>query len=166
MYKYLIPGAILAYLLFMRKKTDTKPTETGPMKLSDKGVKFLIKHEGKRRKAYKDTKGFWTIGIGHLILPNEKHLLTATLTDQEITDILRKDIAIAENAINKENLNLNQNQFDALVSFVFNIGIGAWKKSTMLKLLKKGENQLASAQFDRWENKNRRAAEKQLFLTV
>ena len=125
-----------------------------------------MKHEGKRYKAYKDSKGLATIGVGHLILKSEPHLLTATLNDQQIIDLLNKDLQTAQNAINRENLELTQNQFDSLVSFVFNVGAGAFKRSTLLKLLKQGKTQEAAQQFARWENKQRREDEKNLFLTA
>jgi lysozyme len=134
------------------------------MQISAQGIKFLVKHEGKRYKAYQDTKGLWTIGVGHLILKSEPHLLTETLNDQQVIDLLNKDIQTSQNAINRENLQLTQNQFDSLVSFVFNVGAGAFKRSTLLRLLKEGKPDEAAKQFARWENKKRREDEKNLFL--
>lgn len=154
---FFILGAL--YLLYGNKGKNA-------MQISAQGIKFLVKHEGKRYKAYQDTKGLWTIGVGHLILKSEPHLLTATLNNQQVIDLLNKDLQTAQNAINRENLQLNQNQFDSLASFVFNVGAGAFKRSTLLKLLKEGKTQEAAQQFARWENKKRREDEKALFLTA
>lgn len=147
------------YLLNNKKAVNVRT-------ISPEGIKFLVKHEGKRYKAYQDAKGLYTIGVGHLILKSEPHLLTATLNDKQVIELLRKDIATAEAAINAQNLQLTQNQFDSLVSFVFNVGSGAFKRSTLLRLLKEGKPQEAALQFARWENKKRREEEKELFLTA
>lgn len=75
----------------------------------------------------------WTIGFGHVILAGEYF---TSITQQEAEILLRKDIVIAENCINKAvKVPVSQNQFDALVSFVFNVGCDAFIKSTMLREL-------------------------------
>lgn len=75
----------------------------------------------------------WTIGFGHVILPGEHF---TTITEQEAEELLRKDISIAENCINSAvKVSISQNQFDALVSFTFNVGCKAFLESTMLKEL-------------------------------
>lgn len=147
---------VLALILSKRSKKD--------MQISKNGLAFIIKHEGKRNKAYKDSKGLWTTGVGHLILKHEQHLINAMLTDAQVMDLLAADLQTAQRAINSQGLNLTQNQFDALVSFVFNVGAGAFRRSTLLKKLKEGNAQAAAEQFARWENKKRREEEKQLFL--
>ena len=100
------------------------------MKTSDAGLQALEKREGKRNKAYKDTKGIWTIGVGHTG-PNVYEGLA--WTDQQVEDALRDDVKIAEDCINKYvTVPLTQNQFDALVSFIFNVGVMAFRRSTCL----------------------------------
>jgi lysozyme len=103
-------------------------------KMSLKGIDFLIAREGFRNAAYKDSKGLWTIGVGHLIQPNENYLLTKTLTNNEVLQLLKKDITKYEKAVNDSILfPLSQNKFDALVSLAFNIGVEAFKTSTLSK---------------------------------
>lgn len=136
------------------------------MKLSSKGLASLILREGKRNKAYKDTIGIWTIGVGHTG-PEVKEGLQ--WTDQQIEYALLKDVLWAEEAVNDVNSLLTQNQFDALVSFVFNVGATAFAKSTMKKMLDKGLFSEAAKQFDRWvippEITSRRMSEKAQFLS-
>lgn len=113
--------------------------------------KFLIQEEGIRNRVYKDSAGIDTIGIGHRILTSEKRLLSVTLTPKEIEDIFFLDIVNAENAINSSiDVALNPNQQAALMSFVFNVGANAFKKSTMLKLINQERFVEAGLQFPRW----------------
>lgn len=136
------------------------------MKLSKKGIEALILREGTRNNAYLDTKGIPTIGVGHTG-PEVK--MGLVWTNQQIEYALAKDVLWAEEAVNDVNCLLTQTQFDALVSFVFNIGATAFAKSTMKKLLDKGEIKLAAEQFNRWvipkEITSRRISEKAQFLS-
>lgn len=103
------------------------------MKMSEAGLKKLEVREGRRNKAYLDTKGIPTIGVGHT---GPEVYIGLAWTDQQITDAFADDIKWAENAVNKYvTVPLTQNQFDALVSFVFNIGETGFRRSTALKLL-------------------------------
>jgi GH24 family phage-related lysozyme (muramidase) len=136
------------------------------MKISQQGVKKLEQREGKRNKAYKDTKGIWTIGVGHTG-PNVYEGLA--WTDQQIEDALRDDLAWAEQTVNESvKVVLTQNQYDALVSFVFNIGATAFKKSTLLKLLNQGLYDMAAEAFLMWNKPpeiiGRRNSEREQFL--
>ena len=136
------------------------------MRLSDVGLLKLRSREGSKNKAYKDTKGIWTIGVGHTG-PEVKPGLE--ISEAEISRLLANDVKWAEVAVNAVAVPLNQQQFDALVSFVFNIGASAFAKSTMKKLLDKGDMAGAAAQFDRWvipkEITGRRMDEKKQFLS-
>ena len=144
------------------------------MKISDNGIKFIANWEGKRNSTYLDAVGLPTIGIGHLIKKGES--FPKPLTDKEVYDLFRKDIIGFENTINSSvKVKLTQNQFDALVSFAFNVGVGAFLQSTLLKLLNKSDYKGASEQFLRWNKgggrvilglTNRRTAEKNLFNKV
>ena len=117
------------------------------MKTSDKGIEFIKKHEGFRTKAYKCTGGKWTIGYGHTL--NVKS--TDVIDKAQAEDFLRQDLKVAENNVNKYNLNINQNKFDALVSFVFNVGVGNFSSSTLLKRLKVNPNDISiRKEFSRW----------------
>ena len=110
------------------------------MRMSAQGRAWLTREEGYRAKAYRDSAGHWTIGIGHLIRDDERHLLTATLTRQEAEDLLTHDLAPFEDVVNKTiQRPLNQAQFDALVSLAFNIGAGAFRKSTVARRINEGQ---------------------------
>lgn len=96
-------------------------------RLSKNGENLLIVNEAKRNKAYKDIRGFWTIGIGHLIKPDEPYLLNTTLNDTEIMMLFRKDISHVEDWININcKWQPNQNQFDALCSFLHQYNINKY----------------------------------------
>lgn len=103
------------------------------MNLSQGGIDFIKAEEAFRAQAYRDQGGRWTIGYGHLIrLPAEQHLLSATITMAQGEALLRTDAADAELAVSDTiTVPLAQNQFDALVSLAFNIGQGAFKRSTV-----------------------------------
>lgn len=142
------------------------------MNISKNGLNYLIQREGERLKAYKDTKGIWTIGVGDIDINNDG--IRDVREGMAITQLqsmanLNLDIQWAEDAVNEVDSPLSQNQFDALVSFVFNIGASAFYNSTIRKLLNKGEYELAAKQFDRWvipkENTKRRMSEKEQFLS-
>lgn len=155
-------------------------------RLSQHGIDLLKQFEGFSALVYKDPAGIATIGYGHVLTSGERDLTYVTAADAEA--LLRTDCEIAENYINataagKGSLNggysLNQNQFDALVLLVFNIGITAYRHSTLLRRLQNGDKTGASEQFLVW-NKitvngvkkvsrglvNRRAAERLLFLKL
>jgi lysozyme len=118
------------------------------MKTSDEGVDKIEKREGVRFVAYKDVKGIWTIGVGHTG-PEVKEGLVWNA--EQVKQALESDLKTAEDAINElVKVTLTQYQFDALVSFVFNVGVGAFEKSTMLKYINQGDFEGAALQFDRW----------------
>lgn len=106
------------------------------MKASDKAYALIRRFEGKSNKAYQDSAGVWTIGYGHTggVVKGQ------TISDDEVERLLAEDVAVAENAVNAQNLNLTQDQFDALVDFVFNLGAGNFKKSTLLKKISNDPN--------------------------
>ena len=90
------------------------------MKTSDKGIDFIKRHEALRLNAYLDAVGVWTIGYGHTGGVNGGD----AISEKQAEEFLRADLATAERALNSTRLQLNQNQFDALVSFIFNVGVG------------------------------------------
>lgn len=100
---------------------------------SAEGREKITLREGRRNKAYLDSKGIPTIGVGHT---GPEVYIGLAWTNQQIDDALKDDLQEAEECINKYvTVPLTQNQFDALVSFVFNIGVMAFRRSTCLKLL-------------------------------
>lgn len=124
------------------------------MRISDKGIQFIVKEEGERLTAYQDSVGIWTIGVGHTGWVDSKPVARGmTITKEKSREILRKDLARFERTINEGVIPpLEQHQFDALVSLVFNIGEGAFRRSTLLKLLNRGDYIGASQQFLAWKN--------------
>lgn len=104
------------------------------MQTSENGLKLIAKFEGISLKPYRDVVGLWTIGFGHLIgdgssLPNNWN---RTLTLDECYDLLASDVRKFELGIKRYiNVELTQNQFDALVSFAFNLGLGTLQRSTL-----------------------------------
>jgi lysozyme len=139
------------------------------MKIGFKGLNLIKEFEGFRAKAYKCPAGVWTIGYGHTrgVTP------TMTITLVEAEKLLRQDVGWAETVVNEYvSVGLNQSQFDALVSFVFNVGSGHFKSSTLLKKLNKGEYKEVPIELKRWNKANgkvlpgltrRRKAEGDLF---
>lgn len=122
-------------------------------------------------KVYLCPAGKKTIGYGHVVRDSEHFPALITLGDAE--SILANDLSPVEIYLNGVFPDLNQNQFDALASFCFNVGIGAFEKSTMFVRLKAGDTFGAASQFSRWTFGGgkelpglvkRRIAERDLFL--
>ena len=135
------------------------------MNMSDVGLKLLKLREGSRNKAYQDTKGIWTIGVGHT---GPEVVEGLVWSDAQVLDALRKDVATTEKCLDDNVVVLlGQNQVDALCSFIFNVGVGAFRRSTMLRFINKGMMKEAAAEFDRWhippEITSRRNSEKAQF---
>lgn len=124
------------------------------MKIGKKGIDLLKKWEQSPNGnfasiSYKCPGGKNTIGWGHVIKSTDKIVQPITLKQAE--DLLINDVKIAEETINKlVKITINQNQFDALVCLVFNIGFDNFKKSTLLKLLNYETLRQVPAQFMRW----------------
>ena len=131
----------------------------------------LIKHfEGYRSEPYLDAVGKLTVGYGHLVRKGE--IFTDT-SKPAMEALLKEDMGVAEAVVKRYvKVPLNSNQFSALVSLVYNIGIGAFKDSTLLAKLNKGDYATAAREFLRWDYAGgdrlrgltkRREAEKRLF---
>ena len=143
--------------------------EENIMAIAKSTLDFITKEEGARNKAYKDSKGLWTIGVGHLIKVDEQNLITATLTDEQVEDLLRSDLKWCSEAIETSvKVPLQQHQFDALYSLCFNIGGTAFKNSTVVKRINAGDINGAAAAIEMWNKPdvliNRRKRERALFL--
>ena len=139
------------------------------MALTESTFRLIAGFEGKRNKAYKDTEGHWTTGVGHLIKPNEQHLIHTVLTDAQVEELFRSDAQWCDDAITSSvKVPLNQNQYDALASLCFNIGAHGFKTSRLVKALNTGNYKLAGDYFMDWIRPsvliNRRKQEKALFL--
>lgn len=110
------------------------------MKISSQGLKALSAREGIRTHAYRDTRGIWTIGVGHTSAAGPPNVSEGTtLTLQQVLDLFAKDVARYENTVNRAiKVDLTQNQFDALVSICYNIGVGAFAGSSMVRDINAG----------------------------
>lgn len=153
------------------------------VKLSDNGKRFIKNAEGLRLSAYRCSAGKLTVGYGHRILPEEEALylrMKPVITIAEADTLFEKDQQRFANALNEDlakcGIKLTQNQFDALVAFIFNIGVGAWRGSTALRDLEDGKLVFIPREMQRWVHddhgnvidglKRRRASEIALFNKV
>lgn len=143
-------------------------------RVSNSGINLICGFEGLKLKAYDDGVGVWTIGFGTTIYPNGIKVKKGdTCTEAQAKAYMAHDLKKFESAVNSAvTVPINQNQFDALVSLSYNIGTGAFKKSTLLKKLNEEDYKGASAQFAVWNKGggrvmqglvNRRAVERKLF---
>lgn len=163
-----IAGILAAGMIYM-KSTISKKT------LSQNGLNFIKAHEGYSGTMYLDQAGKPTIGYGHLIKPGESF---NTITSEQAEALLSADVYFAVSAVNDNvKVSLTQNQFDSLVSFVFNIGVNAFRDSTLLLKLNAGDYIGAFHELPRWNKVtingskvvsdglvNRRQAEQALFF--
>lgn len=119
------------------------------MKISQAGIDFIIKHEGFELEPYQDAAGLWTVGCGHLFTKGEP---IEKITEEKAYELLKEDLKIVEDAINKyfKKFPLTQNQFDALCSLYFNIGIGRITSSSVFRLWQDGKIEDAAEAFLLW----------------
>lgn len=117
------------------------------MTTSQAGRDLIKKYEGLRLKAYKCPAGVWTVGYGHT-----RGVTSSTEISQSMADLfLLDDIRPLERYINKLGINFRQGQFDAIVSFMFNLGEGNFNKSTLKKkILAGGNDEDIAAEFKKW----------------
>ena len=140
------------------------------MSYLDAAAKIISEFEGETLLAYKCPAGVWTIGFGHTgpdVKPNMR------ITSSDAVRLLYDDMLEADKAIDElVEVPLSENQRAALLSFIFNVGRNAFRGSTMLKLLNRGDYVAASSQFPRWNKAGgvvlpglvkRRSAERKLF---
>ena len=141
------------------------------MKPSQDCIDIVKEFEGFRENAYLCPAGVWTIGYG-----TTKGVTSGdTVTEQEAEELLMEDLTEASKAVEElVDIPLTQAQYDALVSFVYNVGREAFRQSTLLRLLNSNNTEAAALQFSRWNKANgkvlpgltrRRLAERQLFET-
>lgn len=141
------------------------------MHISSIGLNKLIAREGLKTKAYRDSKGIWTIGVGHTSAAGPPAVTPdLVLTHQQVLELLDRDIVKFENEIKPLiHTELTQNEWDSIVSFVYNIGTGGFRKSKTLKLLNAGQKEAAGKAMMGWvtppEITGRRKTEVQQFLT-
>ncbi len=121
------------------------------MELSEQGLKLIKEAEGFRAKAYQDTGGIWTVGYGTTRIDGRPVNKTDVVDEGKATTLLKTDVASACEAVKRlVTVPINQNQFDALVDFVYNLGAGSLQKSTLLKKLNQKDYVGASNEFPKW----------------
>jgi len=138
--------------------------------ISQKGLDLIKSFEGFSETVYKCPAGKDTIGYGHLLRPGESF---ESITREQAEDLLRKDVDFAEDVVDKYvNVPLSQGQYDALVSFVYNLGERNFRDSTLLRKLNSKDYEGAANEFNRWVYasgrklkglERRRAQERELF---
>jgi lysozyme len=154
-----------------------------PMSISQNGLRFIANQEGTGPvvgglfQVYNDVAGNPTVGYGHKLTQEEiaENEFEDGLNEDDALSLLQRDASSAADAVNRYvNVDLNQNQFDALVDFTYNVGSGNLYSSTLLTLLNAGNYDAVPTQLLRWNRSggqvvdgltNRRTAEGQLFTT-
>lgn len=141
------------------------------MKTGARGLALIKEFEGCELEAYQDVVGVWTIGYGHTGADVDPDLY---ITQAVADELLARDLARFEAGVSRmAKVPLTQNEFDALVSFSFNLGLANLAGSTLLRLLNAGQKVAAAAEFPRWNRAGgrvlagltrRRVAEQSLFL--
>lgn len=139
--------------------------------INQEGVNLIKEYEGLHLTPYRCPAGIWTIGYGHTRTVKSGMTITKNEADKLLSDDLQIVARIVQNLVK---VPLDENQFAALVSFAFNVGIGNFENSTLLKLLNRGWYDQVPAQLMRWVKSNgevlgglsrRRAAEARLWNT-
>lgn len=145
--------------------------------LSQNGINFLIREEGLKLTAYLDSANVWTISIGCTYYPDGSRVKKGdVVTREEAINIFKNIVKNYEQAVSAlARDDINQNQFDALVSLCYNIGVGAFRKSTLLKKVNANpKNPTIASEFAKWRmvggrvNKgleSRRAREAKLYFS-
>ena len=117
------------------------------MQTSERGIRLIKHYEGVRNRPYRCPAGLYTVGVGHLIgdgksLPDTWN---RTFSETEIDGLLKRDLRRFELGVHKmlPNMPLRQSEFDALVSFSFNLGLGCFQRSTVRQALLRGDKKAA-----------------------
>ena len=117
------------------------------MNVSKAAIALIKHHEGVRSRPYRCPANLWTVGVGHLI-GDGKHLPDSwnrTFSQEEIDGILKSDLRRFELGVHKmlPNVPLRQHEFDAIISFCFNLGLGCFQRSTLRQALLRGDKKAA-----------------------
>ena len=119
--------------------------------VTEAGLNLIKRYEGFSSTIYICPAGYPTIGYGHLVLEHEQDQFATGITQAEATELLRKDVRIAERAVLRLiSVPLTDGQFDALVSFTFNLGAGALQRSTLRRKVNRVEHEGVPAELLKW----------------
>ena len=158
------------------------------MNVSDRAITMIKHHEGVRQKPYRCPAKLWTIGVGHVLYPEQGKMKiddrdgfplkpedNRTFTMEEVDGILKSDLQRFERGVATYcPVALTQGQFDALVSFAFNVGLGTLQRSTLRQKVLRGDMEGAAEEFLKYcmaggkvlkGLQNRRKDEQALFLS-
>ena len=145
------------------------------LQIGTKGLKLIQSFEGYRNKAYKCAAGVMTIGFGTTLIKGKPITAGMKCTKAQATEWMKTDLEKFEEAVNDlVDVKITNNQFDAIVSFTYNCGIGSLQKSTLLKKVNAKDFVGAADEFLKWNKANgvvlkglsrRRVAERKLFMT-
>lgn len=158
------------------------------MNVSDKAIKMIVHHEGLRLKPYRCPAKLWTIGVGHVLYPDQGKMAinerdgyqlrpedNRVFTQEEVNNILKADLKRFEQGVDRYiTTQLTQGMFDALVSFSFNVGLGTLQRSTLRMKLNRGDKEGAAEELLKYcmaggkilkGLQNRRIDEKAMFLS-
>ena len=158
------------------------------MNVSDRAITMIKHHEGVRQKPYRCPAKLWTIGVGHVLYPEQGKMKiddrggfplkpedNRTFTMEEVDGILKSDLQRFERGVATYcPVALTQGQFDALVSFAFNVGLGTLQRSTLRQKMLRGDMEGAAEEFLKYcmaggkilrGLQNRRKDERALFLS-
>ena len=162
---------ILSIIAVIHVTNQYTHIEENLMAIAESTLSFITKEEGSKNKAYHDSKGLLTIGVGHLIRSDEAHLVNTVLTDEQIKDLLKNDLKRCSEAVEGAvKVPLQQAQFDALYSLCFNIGPTAFKNSTVVRKINENDLKGAADAILMWNRpavlQKRRQRERDLFLSA
>lgn len=146
------------------------------LRMSDRGRALLTQREGVRLRAYQDSVGIWTVGVGHTSAAGDPHVTPGLeLTRAQVDEVFKRDLGQYERGVSEAvKVPLAQHEFDALVSLCFNIGVGAFGRSSLVRALNKSDRRGAADAFLMWDKAagrvipgltKRRHAERAQFLT-
>lgn len=117
------------------------------MCVSEQGIALIKRFEGFSPTPYLCPAGYWTIGYGHVVVTGDR----LQVTRKQAEALLREDVRSAEVAVKRLiTAALNQHQFDALVSFTFNLGAGALQRSTLRQVVNRGAHEAVPRELARW----------------
>lgn len=141
------------------------------MKVGEKGLALIKESEGLRLKAYKCPAGVLSVGYGHT---GKDVVAGMEISESRAVALLKQDLRVAEVYLNSLGINFSQNAFDAIASFIYNLGVGSFSKSTLRKkIVAKADDEAITDEIVKWVNaggkpliglKRRRVKEANLFL--